>query len=339
MSTPSPTDPTDLELRWRSLTPPAGERLTADRVLDWAGGPVLVAVDATGTRHLLVRVDDDNDDHVPRPVAGLELSVRRLRPPGQAEATWIDLASTDPTSQRTFSSLCADIIAELPDDGPADPGTVFAVLDRWRRFWAAARGGLSPDEQVGLLGELWMLLEWLPAVTVATVTAWQGPLKGRHDYVTDSVSVEVKTTRAGTGPVVHRVSRLDQLDEPGEGVLYLLSIRAVSDPLGGDSLDALIQRARDAAAAAGPTCSALLEDRLRQLKLTPEDSGRYTEPMRVVLHELYLVGEGFPRLVPASFPAGLPAGVVNVAYSLDTSACTAWLIADKPGSTPLDTMI
>ena len=329
MTGPGP-DPTDLELRWRALGRPAGDRLAAERVRDWTGGPVLVALDSAGTRHLLVRVEQDRPVRLPRPVAGLGLGVRRLHPVGQPDAAWIDLAAGDPSGHRTFAGLCADIVTELPATGPADPATVLAVLERWRRFWASDRDGLSRDEQLGLVGELWLLLEWLPRLTVAAVTAWQGPLRGRHDFVTDTVSVEVKATRAATGPVVHRIARLDQLDEPGAGELYLLSLRAVPDPLGTAGLDTLLGRARAAATTVGATCAALLDDRLRAVGVTPADDGRYTEPLRVEMQELYRVGSGFPRLVPATFPGGLPAGVVDVAYSVDTSACRPWLVSDVP---------
>lgn len=91
----------------------------------------------------------------------------------------------------------------------------------------------------------------------------RAPLRGRHDFVTDTVSVEVKTTRTATRPVVHRVARLDQLDEPGTGSLYLLSLRAVHDPLGTESLDRLLTRVRATAATVGATCAALDDRRGR----------------------------------------------------------------------------
>ena len=338
MTGPPPADPYDLELRWRALTPPAGDRLAAERVRDWAGGPVLVALDAAGTRHLLVRVDGERGVRLPRPVAGLSLAVRRLHPAGQPDAAWIDLASTDPSSQRTFCGLCADVLAELPANGPADPAVLLAVLERWRRFWANNRDGLSRDDQLGLVGELWLLLEWLPALTVRALTAWQGPLRGRHDFVAEALSVEVKTTGTSTGPVVHPIARLDQLDDAGSGQLYLLSLRAVADPLGQEDLDTLVHRARTAALNAGPTCSALLEDRLHAAGVQRDDVGRYTEPLRIAQQQFYVVGQGFPRLVSASFPGGLPAGVVDVAYSLDTSACAPWLLADSPTGNRLRTL-
>lgn len=324
------SDPGDLDLRWRALARPSGDRLSAERVRDWAGGPVLVAVDSDGERHLLVRLIDGQQIRLPRPVAGLTINVRRLHPAGQPDSMWVDLAASDPNGARPFSGLAADIVAELPGGGLPEPAVLLSVIERWRRFWAGTRDGLSREEQLGLLGELWLLLEWLPQVSAGAVNSWVGPLGGRHDFVTESLSVEVKTSGATVGPVVHRISRLDQLDEPSAGELLLLSLRAVPDPLSTDSLDSMLARARQAAGAAGQTCVAMLDDRLRALGIVRADEGRYVEPVRIAQQELFRVSGDFPRLAPASFPHGLPAGVVDLTYSLDTSACRPWMIAAAP---------
>lgn len=325
--------PSELTSRWQSLTKPVGERLAAERVRDWAGGQVLVALDAAGSKHLLVSVPAPGVFRIPQPLVGLDIAVRELHPPGAGPATWIVLSATGPTGDGPFTGLAADVVAELPAAGAPDPAALFAVVERWRRFFGRTTDGLSHEEQVGLVGELWLLLEWLPAVTLATVTAWQGPLGGRHDWVTPRLSVEVKTTGSATGPVIHRVTSLDQLDEPGTGTLYLLSVRAAHDPSGTQSLDALITRARDAASLAGTTCAAALDDRLRAVGVTPAERGRYTDPLRIALAELYRVGPGFPRLTTASFPAGVPSGVVDIRYNLDMTACASHLVARAPTDT------
>jgi len=43
--------------------------------------------------------------------------------------------------------------------------------------------------------------------------------------------------------------------------------------------------------------------------------------------------------VPATFPGGLPVGVVDVAYSVDTSACRPWLVTDVRRSDPRRTAV
>lgn len=324
------SDDGDLDLRWRTLRPGSADRLSTERVRDWAGGAVFAAIDAAETRHLLIRLPDGPRTRLPRPVRGLRLTTRRMHPPGGDDATWIDLSCTDNADTRLFTGLCADVLAELPTTGPPDLTAVSAVLDRWRRFWFGDRDGLSRDEQLGLVGELWTLLEWVPTFSVGALAAWQGPDGGRHDFVTDTVSVEVKTAGAATGPVIHRISRLDQLDEPGGGQLYLLSLRAVADPSGTDSLDALLTRTRDVAARTSPSCTGLLHERLNALGIAPDETGRYLEPLRIAGQELYRVSGDFPRLTQATFDPRLPPGVVDITYALDTSACGPWLISSRP---------
>jgi len=324
------TGPSDLDPRWHDLRPTTGDRLSTERVRDWAGGPVLVAVGADGTRHLLVRVPDGTRTRLPRPGRGLRITTRRLRPGAGPEATWIDVSCTDPVDGRLFTGLCTDLVDELPNTGDPDTSALGAVLNRWRRFWSTDRDGLGQEEQLGLAGELWTLLEWLPTFGVAALNAWKGPGGGRHDFVGPTASVEVKTTGTTTGPVVHRISRLDQLDEPNDGALYLLSLRAGRDPSGTDSLDSLINRARAAAGNTGASCVGLLDDRLAAVGIPPGETGRYTDPFTITRQELYRVDRDFPRLTSGTFDDGLPSGVVDVTYSLDTAACGPWLITDRP---------
>ena len=321
----------ELQARWRALDQPAGARLNAERIQDWAGGPVLVAVDAGGTRHLLIRVDDSTHVRAPRPVAGLTVSVRRLRTPGHDEnLTWLDLSSQDPYGTRAFAGLCADVLDDMPASGPPSPEAALAVIARWRRFWSPSHEGLSADEQLGLFGELWLLLRWVQPLTLAALASWRGPLGGRHDFVTTAKSVEVKVTKVSTGPIVHRINGIDQLAEPGSGRLHLLSLRAVADPLGEHSLDLLIDEALTITRDMGPAAAGALDDRLTAAGWSDSDAGRYSETLRVTTQELFLVDDDFPRLTIRSFPDGLPAGISDISYTLDTSACRRWRIAVGP---------
>jgi hypothetical protein len=333
MTTSPPPSMQDMEQRWSSLPRPTGERLSAERVRDWAGGPVLVAIDRQGTRQLLVAISDGRQVRLPAPLTGLELELRRLQPQGQADGAWLALAASSPDGQRPFAGLAADVVAELPDTGGDDPIAIFSIIERWRRFFGRQGNGLTREEQTGLIGELWFLLEWLPAVTLNAVSHWRGPLRGRHDWVSDSLSVEVKATSAGTGPVVHRIAGLDQLDEPGNGGLLLFSLRVVPDASGGESLDALLQRARREAASTGTVCSTMLDDRLRALGVTLADEGRYGEPVRISAGELYRIDDTFPRLTAGTFEDGLPPGVLDVRYNLDLAACGPWRVNCIPRDT------
>jgi len=326
----------DLEARWAALTVPTADLIHADTVRSWPGGAVLVARDRQTVPHLLVEVPAAPRPRLPRPAAGLQLQLRTLRVPGRTEeSTWVDLAPTTTRAGLQFTALAADVSNSLPTDGPADPVALFATLQRWRRFWAGSGEGLTREQQLGLFGELWLLLEWLPQLTVAALTAWQGPLGGRHDFVSATLDVEVKTTGTSTGPVVHHISRLDQLEAPPNGKLLLLSLRVVDDPAGDTSLDALLTQARTAAAAAGPTCAALLDERLAAAQVPPADTGRYTQPVRLAGQTLYRVDDGFPRLRPTDFPAGPPpASSTSPTPSTPPPAGRGWSPAPPPRAQP-----
>ncbi len=327
-----PDSPSELESRWAALLPPGGMLLSAESVVDWAGGRILAALDSDAHRHLLVQVPAGAPRPAPvRPLQGLSCDSRDLRVDG-TEGRWIDLALGDARGEAAFTLLCADVLHAAGAAPGPDPAVVTGVVERYRRFWSPASDGLGREARLGLTGELWLLLEWLPVVTPASLAAWQGPLGGRHDWVTPDVSVEVKTTGSATGPVVHRVHSLDQLDHPGTGTLYLLSVRAVSDPLGGHSLHGLVARARAAATAAGDPAHDALDERLGALGWSLVDEGRWTDPFRVTSQALYRVDDTFPRLTRQSFPDGLPAAVTDVAYGLDASACDEWKVASSPSA-------
>ena len=319
----------DLDLRWASLPRPTGALLEAERVAYWAGGRVLVAVDADERRHLLIAIPPEVAIARIRPLRGLAAHNRRMRIQGE-EGLWIDLELNDVRGARSFASLCADLLDALSGAPTPDGSLVADVVERWRRFWATAQDGLSHEDTLGLFGELWLLLEWLPALTARSVLAWRGPLGGRHDFVSSALSVEVKTTGTSTGPITHRISSLAQLDEPGEGALYLLSLRMVPDPLGHYSLDGLVERTRQAAQVLGGNAADQIDERLGAYGWSPADVGRYGDRIQVASQQLFEVRDSFPRLTPASFAENLPDGVQDVTYTLDTSACGSWLVARGP---------
>lgn len=323
------SDADDLDARWASLRRPGGALLDAEHVTDWPGGEVLVAIDTDGRRHLLVGLPESASTVRVRPLHGLVVKTRRMKVRG-GEHLWADLELSDPRGARSFSTLCVEVLDSLSHALTADGALLTQVIERWRRFWTVAPDGLTPDERLGLFGELWLLTQWIPTLTTNAISSWRGPLKGRHDFVSATVSCEVKTNGTSTGPLTHRITSLSQLDEPGEGELYLLSLRMVADPLGPYSLDDLIDTVRKAARILGDAAVDDLDDRLGAAGWTPADRGRYDERIRVGTQQLFHVEGDFPRLVAGTFPDGLPDGVDDVTYTLDTNACGPWLVASGP---------
>lgn len=317
----------ELDGYWRGLPPPAGPLLEAREVGRWAVGRLLAAVDADGHRHLLVAVPDHPRVSIAR-LRGMASQYRQLRAAGQ-DGIWLDLQLLDDRGAAAFTLLCSDVMTETAANVAGDPAVIAAVVRRWQRFWSSLPEGMDRESRLGLFGELWLLTRWLPDITAAAVTSWQGPLGGRHDFANDEVSVEVKVGGTVTGPLVHRISGLTQLAAPDQGRLYLLSLRVVAEATGIHSLDGLVAEARLSAADVGGTVADDLDERLAGYGWSPVHSDRYAEPLKVSEQHLYRVDGTFPRLTPGTMP-GLPAGIVDIRYSLDTTVCAPWEIASEP---------
>ena len=112
----------------------------------------------------------------------------------------------------------------------------------------AGRIGLSPEQEVGLYGEL-LLLESLMASggPKQGVNAWVGPLSEEHDFVLSGFDVEVKTTSGERRK--HVINNLQQLNPLPDVPLWLLSIQITrTASTGGRTLTALVHDVRAMAA-------------------------------------------------------------------------------------------
>lgn len=70
--------------------------------------------------------------------------------------------------------------------------------------------------------------------------------------------------------------------------------------------------------------------RLIQAGYSAAEADRYDElRFRVINERLYDVGDSFPRLSPASFVDGLPAGIERVEY-VNLEACPDAIVASSP---------
>jgi hypothetical protein len=323
-TTPSVAD-VDLDRIWEQVGPaPSGRlngRLTAVRGI-WA------ALDTQGHRHLLVAIGDD----APRKLTttrGLSATVAELEVGGEPPARYIDLSATEPELSSTFSAVAREIVNAVDAAPHGAASAVAAVLDRWHWFWGVARDGMTTEEELGLLGELWFLRRWLGLPTA--IGMWVGPTGARHDFRTATTSVESKCTQVRSdGPARHRIANLDQLEEPQTGSLFLFSLRVVSDDLAANSLANTVTQAI-ADCSADETASMKLRQRLGEAGWSPAQADRYRRTWRVIGEDLYEIRAGFPRLTRGTFePDGVPPGVEAISYSIDLAACANYLVATNP---------
>lgn len=122
---------------------------------------------------------------------------------------------------------------------------------------------LSDSQQVGLLGELWVLTQFADRHGwIAAIQSWIAPEREQHDFAWRSVDLEVKTTAAEGR--VHVIHGLDQLrPNPGRS-LYLVSIQLTRTGSGGQSLPEAIQAARASVSSSTPGLLTAFNDRAQK---------------------------------------------------------------------------
>lgn len=320
----------DLNMRWAALTAPDDATLDGTRVRAGAGPLAYLAVDSASVRHLLLEVD--YDAHLPtRLPRGLAVRAREVGVRSSPATPWMDLSCPNESDHDTFTALAQELIETLPDRPRDVAGHVASTLARWRWFWSAESNRLVNGGALGLFGELWFLLRWLGPVTPAALRSWRGPLGGRHDFVTPTISTEVKTTtgRAAGGPV-HRINTLEQLEDPEVGKLHLFSLLLARDPLAAHSLTGLVEQLLGAVQSSVEATS-LATERLAAAGWSPTHAEDYRGTYRVLTEELYDVHGEFPRLTRDTIGYLLPDGVGDVSYSPSLAACRPWRIPAARG--------
>ena len=324
----------DLEQSWSAIDVPSGRGTLVGKTATGSAGdfePIL-AIDSNGLRHLLIPATEQSEAPRNPTTKGLQITVDDLKVGDDKPRYYYDVACRDVAANQTFTVVAAEVLDALHAEPGEIKGTLEGMLDRWRWFWGMQSGGMADEVAVGLFGELWFLEYWLDPVDTQVIDAWTGPQRDRHDFKWPAASVEVKATRARTdGAATHRISTLDQLEDPDQGLFYLFSLRVSPDPIASHTLNKSIQRIRDGLEGEAEALHDF-DEHLAHVGYTPLHADRYEMPLRVVAEELYRVDTDFPRLTKTSFANGVPAGVDGIGYTLDLAACADWRVATSPGA-------
>lgn len=154
---------------------------------------------------------------------------------------------------------------------------------------------LGRNDQIGLLGEMWILWRLIGNLGAVALESWTGPVPEPHDFRLPSADVEVKTTLS---PIrEHTVGGLHQLTPtPGRG-LFVASVQL--QPAGasqGITLPAAVEKMRSRLRDS-PEAAAKLEYLLRRVLYRDADKNLYTDAYRLrSVPTLCRVDGTFPRL-------------------------------------------
>lgn len=276
---------------------------------------------------LLVEVVDDSTGPDVSGLANLNYSLVDVG--GQM---WhrLDLDYTDNLAE-VYPVLCA-VLDRVQINGESFALAVDSVLSGLEEI-LLGRGGLSLEKQVGLFGELVVLVS-LAAATDGEIalSAWRGPDREEHDFGLADADLEVKTTSSESRS--HWISSLSQLLPSPNRPLFVASIQltaAGSEP--GSSLPQLVETARSLI----PTPTSQLEDGLKRAGYHDRHADLYRVRWRLRSEPTFFaVDEDFPALTPARVLPSVPAAarIKDVRYRVDLDGlpdCTPLFPIDIPG--------
>lgn len=233
-----------------------------------------------------------------------------------AGKTAIGLVRRPEGSPDIFAIMVVDVLRTLEAAASTSNGDVMdAFLERvreWQSFMARSHRPLSPDAQIGLLGELWMLrLLADTSLAAGALDCWQGPLRAAQDFHVRGGAIEVKST-VRTGSFLARINSIEQLD--GDRVPLFLCAFRFEENTDGASLVGLVSELRERFGLAGVQRG--FEALLLVMGYLDEHALLYGRTLTLKDVRAFRVKGDMPRITRAA----LPAAIRSAAYVLDLDA-------------------
>jgi hypothetical protein len=246
---------------------------------------------------------------------GRGFSVERVDPHGDGN-TWLALTRRESGSVDLFATMVCDVTGAMDAEAASGEERLLRVflgrVRAWQEFMRKGAQALSPEAEIGLIGELSFLgaiaEAGLPAALA--VEAWVGPLDGVQDFEIGTGAVEVKATVSTMG-FPAKVGSLEQLDDSVRQPLFVAGAR-LSQTESGQNLPEFVDAVRRVLKG-DPEAERLFDERLLAAGYFDAHADRY--PRRFVLAgtKVVQVADGFPRITHGTAPAG----VMRAIYEID----------------------
>lgn len=259
---------------------------------------------------------------------GQGFSVDRADPHNDG-SMWLALTRRPNGSPELFGLMACDVVGAL-DASAADGGDqsrlarVFLGRVRaWQEFMRKGARALSPEAEIGLVGELAVLTAIMAAGVPSHVAieSWVGPLDQAQDFEIGTGAIEVKATISTLG-FPARIGSLEQLDDAVRQPLFVAGVK-LKQLAAGHRLPDFVEAVK-ISAAPDPEAARAFSERLVAAGYFDSHADTYIRRFEVVgIHNME-VGPGFPRLVRSS----VPEAVTRAAYDIDLDKAAAHAVPD-----------
>jgi hypothetical protein len=248
---------------------------------------------------------------------GQGFAVERADPDGSGKL-WLALTRKSAGSADLFASMACDVVGALDDAVAAgsDEGKLLRVfigrVGAWQEFMRKGSQALSPEAEIGLIGELTLLRAIIDAGVPAAlaVESWVGPLDGIQDFELGTGALEVKATLSAAG-FPARIGSLEQLDDSTRQPLFVAGAR-LRQTESGQNLPGFVEAMR-VAIKGDAEAQRLLSERLLAAGYIDSHSDRYPRKFEQAGTRVVEVAGNFPRMISGT----VPAGIMRAMYEID----------------------
>ena len=198
-----------------------------------------VSMDKDGYRVLFVHDVFTGELDIPDSLAGVNLELVPYE--NNYSRLVCRLTSCDSEFENKFSIVTKDIAYRSKGlKGNKLFNTIIEILRAWASFLKPQRQGLSSSEYIGLLGELYTVVEILSKEYSPsnTLSFWVGPEGKSQDFIVNKIAFEVKTSFSSTAKKI-TISSIDQLEKTTDKLFILHLIFNPSSNTNGFSLEEL----------------------------------------------------------------------------------------------------
>lgn len=268
----------------------------------------LIGVDANGVLHLLVAIREEPQS-LPQELEAIVVQTI------ETDKLYLDVSAKG-HYEMIFTPLVNQIFSGIYVQGRNSIDAVIETIEEFRGALKPIKPDLTISEQIGLIGELWVLSNvLLPNIGSRSCFLWSGPNSERHDFIGETVHFEVKTTTKSEDR--HEISRMDQLRAPVGKKLIFASIQLEKTDGGEMTIATLVDDVMLALGTDGRAIAAF-EDRLSRLRW--HDGLRQSSELKKFAlrdAQFFEVEGSFPRLADDFVP---PRGIVAIKYTIDVSS-------------------
>ncbi len=256
----------------------------------------------------------------------IELSLKGidLKTSKKDNSSFLTLILKNETNWEIFLQLCEDLMISAKAVKSNRAKNIHSRLVRWQTFLKNENHNISEEIQIGLMGELVFLNEYLSKYVSLeqAINAWVGPEKEKQDFRLKGISIEIKSFMDNKQDQVN-ISSVEQLNNDDNN-LYLCTMGfKLSDS--GETLEDYCKKIQKRIYEECPLILSVFENLLMSYGYYLHCKYDNLKQLSRYKNSCYIVNNEFPKIpITIKNPA-----ILNINYKLDLSYCKEFLVEIK----------